>query len=135
MHRLTSVLQTSAQKILAACLLMATVVAFPTALFSQAYFGTVSGVLTDASGAVVEGAKVVLTDQEKGYTFNTTSDSSGRYLFRSIPPGLYSVWAEAKGFGKTVSARFKVDINENATTNLILKVSGASQSVQVSAEA
>jgi hypothetical protein len=135
MHRLTSVLQTSAQKILAACLLMATVVVFPTALFSQAYFGTVSGVLTDASGAVVEGAKVVLTDQEKGYTFNTTSDSSGRYLFRSIPPGLYSVWAEAKGFGKTVSARFKVDINENATTNLILKVSGASQSVQVSAEA
>ena len=106
MHRLASVLQTSSQRILAICLILATVVVFPTTLFGQAYFGTVSGVLTDASGAVVEGAKVVLTDQEKGYTFNTTSESSGRYLFRSIPPGLYSVWAEAKGFGKTVSARW-----------------------------
>ena len=135
MHLLASKLQTSSQRILAACLLVATVVAFPTMMFGQAYFGTVSGVLTDASGAVVEGAKVVLVDQEKGYTFNTTSDSSGRYLFRSIPPGVYSVSAEAKGFGKTVSGRFKVDINENATTNLTLKVSGASQSVQVNAEA
>ena len=55
----------------------------PAMLFGQAYFGTVSGELTDATGAVVQGAKVVLTDQQKGFTFATTSDSSGRYLFRS----------------------------------------------------
>jgi hypothetical protein len=110
------------------------VIAFSALLFGQAYFGTVSGELTDSTGAVVSGSRVVLTDQQKGYTFNTTSDSSGRYLFRSIPPGQYSVTAEAQGFGKTVSARFKVDINENATTNLTLKVAGASQTVQVSGE-
>src|SRR5690348_5463907 len=79
----------------------------PALLFSQAYFGTVSGELTDATGAVVQGAKVVLTDQQKGFVFNTTSDGSGRYLFRSIPPGLYMVSVEAQGFGKTQSARFK----------------------------
>ena len=39
---------------------------------AQGYFGTVSGVLTDASGAVVQGAKVTLTDEQKGYTFATT---------------------------------------------------------------
>jgi hypothetical protein len=104
-------------------------------LFGQAYFGTVSGVLTDTTGAVVGGAKVVLTDQQKGYAFNTTSDNDGRYLFRSIPPGVYLVSADAKGFGKSLSAKFKVDINENATTNLTMKVAGESQSVQVSAEA
>ena len=69
-------------------------------LFGQAYFGTVSGELTDATGAVVQGASVVLTDQQKGFTFDTTSDSSGRYLFRSIPPGLYSVSAERQGLRK-----------------------------------
>jgi hypothetical protein len=104
-------------------------------LFGQAYFGTVSGVLTDTTGAVVGGARVVLTDQQKGYAFNTTSDNDGRYLFRTIPPGVYLVSADAKGFGKSLSAKFKVDINENATTNLTMKVAGASQTVEVSAHA
>ncbi len=107
----------------------------PAVLLAQAYFGTVSGMLADTTGAMVEGANVVLADQQKGYTFSTTSDSSGRYLFRSVPPGVYTVSADAKGFGKTLSARFKVDINENATANLTLKVAGASQTVMVTGEA
>ena len=121
--------------IVVATLIFALLLAAPATVFAQAYFGTVSGELTDASGAVVEGAKVVLIDQQKGFTFNTTSESSGRYLFRSIPPGLYVVSAEAKGFGKTLSGRFKVDINENATTNLTLKIAGPSQTVQVTGQA
>ena len=107
----------------------------PVVLVAQGYFGTVSGELSDATGAMVQGAKVVLTDQQKGFTFNTTSDSSGRYLFRSIPPGVYAVSAQIEGFEKATSAKFKVDVNENATTNLSLKVAGASQTVQVAAEA
>jgi len=134
MHSSASAVQPSGQRILARFIFIA-VVALPALLLGQAYFGTVSGLLTDSTGAVVQGAKVVLTDQQKGYTFNATSDSDGRYLFRSIPPGLYSVSAEATGFGKTSSAKLKVDINENATANLTLKVASASQTVQVSAEA
>jgi len=107
----------------------------PVALFAQGYFGTVSGELTDPTGAVVQAAKVVLTDQQKGFAFSTTSDSNGRYLFRSIPPGVYAVSAEAKGFDKAMSARFKVDVNENATTNLTFRVAGASQTVEVGAQA
>ena len=67
-------------------LLIVVLTAVP-AMFGQAYFGTVSGELTDATSAVVTGAKVILTDQEKGFSFQTISDNSGRYLFRSIPPG------------------------------------------------
>jgi hypothetical protein len=105
------------------------------ALFGQAYFGTVSGELNDATGAVVAGAKVVLADQQKGFHFETTSDHSGRYLFRSIPPGIYVVGVQAPGFAKTESAGFKVDVNENATANLTLKVAAATQTVQVEAAA
>jgi len=111
------------------------VLVIPAALLAQAYFGTVSGVLTDPAGAVVQGASVVLTDQQKGFAFHTTSDDGGRYLFRSIPPGVYSVSAEVKGFGKSLSAKFKVDINENATTNLTLKLASASQTVEVTGQA
>ena len=102
-------------------------------IFGQGYYGTVSGVLTDASGAVVQGAKIVLTDQQRGFQFNTTSDSSGRYLFRSIPPGLYSISVEMAGFEKTVFSNVKVDVNENATANISLKVAGTTQTVQVNA--
>jgi hypothetical protein len=116
-------------------ILTSLVLLLPTAVQGQAYFGTVSGELTDATGAVVAGAKVVLTDQQKGFRFQAISDNSGRYLFRSIPPGVYVVGVEAEGFGKTESARFKVDINENATANLSLKVAAASQTVQVEAAA
>ena len=128
-----SISRKTSQFMLWTCLL-AIALLVPSLVCAQAYFGTVSGELTDATGAFVEGANVVLTDQQKGFDFRTTSDSSGRYLFRSIPPGVYVVSADVKGFAKTVSARFKVDINENATTNLTLKVAGTSQTVEVGAQ-
>jgi hypothetical protein len=115
--------------------LVAAALLLPSHLSAQAYFGTVSGELTDATGAVVQGATVVLVDQQKGFSFTATSDASGRYLFRSVAPGLYAISADVKGFEKVTSARFKVDINENATTNLTLKVAGASQTVEVGAQA
>jgi hypothetical protein len=105
------------------------------ALFGQAYFGTVSGELKDSTGAVVTGAKVVLLDQQKGFHFEAISDDSGRYLFRSIPPGVYVLAVQASGFAKTESAKFKVDINENATANLTLKLAAATETVQVESAA
>ena len=80
----------------------------PVMLVAQGYFGTVSGELTDATGALVPGAKVVLTRTSKrDSSLIPTSDSNGRYLFRSIPPGVYAVSAEARGFDKATSAEFK----------------------------
>ena len=112
----------------------AIIVLLPAAMFSQGYFGTVSGILTDPSSAVIQGAKVTLVDEQKGYQFTTTSDSNGRYLFASIPPGLYSVRAEIPGFEKTVSAHIKLNVSENATANLSLKVATAAESVRVEAQ-
>jgi hypothetical protein len=100
----------------------------------QGYFGTVSGQLTDSSGAVIQGAKVVLTDQEKGFTFNAISDSSGRYLFAAIPPGLYTVSAEVQGFQKAIHKDIKVNVTENATANLTMRIASASETVQVEAQ-
>lgn len=70
--------QRSCQQLLTATLIIALSLAWPARLFAQAYFGTVTGVLTDASGAVLARANVVLTDQDKGYTFQTTTDGRGR---------------------------------------------------------
>jgi hypothetical protein len=91
-------------------------------------------VLTDATGAVIQGAKITLVDQAKGYKFNATSDGEGRYLYRSIPPGLYSVTAEMTGFEKIVRTGIRVNVNENVTANLSLKVASSTQTMQVDAQ-
>jgi len=59
------VLRLTRPQILAITLIVATLLAMPAVAFGQAYFGTVSGVLTDPTGALVAGAKVILTDQQK----------------------------------------------------------------------
>ena len=61
-------------------ILMAALLSVPCILSGQAYFGTVSGVVTDPAGAVVPKAKVILTDQEKGFTFTAVTNNE-----RAIP--------------------------------------------------
>jgi len=106
----------------------------PCLLFGQGYFGTVSGILTDSSGAVVQGARVMLVDEQKGYQFTTTSNNEGRYLFASIPPGSYTVSAEAQGFAKTVREHIRLNVSENPSANLTMKVAAGTEKVEVSAQ-
>jgi Carboxypeptidase regulatory-like domain/TonB dependent receptor len=129
----TLTLQENCQRVLRT-LTAAVIILLPAVLFGQGYFGTVSGILTDPSGAAIQGAKVTLQDEEKGYKFTATSNREGEYLFVSIPPGLYSVTAEKAGFKKTERTHVKLSISENPTANLTLKVAGASQSVDVRAQ-
>jgi hypothetical protein len=112
-------------------LLLTILLITPNVLFGQGYFGTVSGEITDPSGAVVPHASVTLLDQQKGFQFKAISDSSGRYVFTSIPPGVYSVFAEPQGFEKTVRTGVQLNVSENATANLRLQVATAKQVVQV----
>jgi hypothetical protein len=112
-------------------LLLTILFAAPGALLGQGYFGTVSGEITDPSGAVVAHGVVTLIDQQKGFQFTATSDGKGRYVFTSIPPGLYSVSAELPGFEKVVSTNIQLNVSENATANLKLRVATAKQVVEV----
>lgn len=100
----------------------------------QGYFGTVSGLLTDSTGAVIPGAKVTLLDQEKGFRRNTISDNEGRYLFRSVSPGLYTVIAEMPGFEKTERTNITVNVGENPTSDIALKVATSTESVEVKSQ-
>jgi Carboxypeptidase regulatory-like domain/TonB dependent receptor len=110
------------------------IVLIPALLLAQGYFGTVSGLVTDSSGAIIQGARIVLLDEDKGYRFTTTSNNAGQYLFVSIPPGSYTVSAEAKGFEKTVRTHLKLNISENPSANLTMKVASTTESVEVKAE-
>jgi carboxypeptidase family protein len=114
-------------------LLSALLLAIPAKSFAQGYFGTVSGVVTDPSGAMIANAKVTLVDQEKSFTFEGKSDAAGRYIFRAVPPGVYRVLAEAPGFSQQEKTNIRVDVSTNPSANLRMKI-GSTTSVVVTAD-
>lgn len=103
--------------------------------WAQLYSGSIVGVITDSSNAVIPGAKVSLADENKGFTFSGTTDSVGRYLFRSVPPGKYKISAAADGFQGQTRTGVIIDVNQNVTIDFSLQLSGTTQSVNITSEA
>ena len=108
---------------------------FSTLSWSQSFTATVRGVVADASHAAIPSAKVTLTESGRNLDHTATSDSSGRYLVTALPPGTYTLTAEAQGFEKFVQKEFELQVQQEATINIDLKVSGVSTSVEISSSA
>jgi hypothetical protein len=100
---------------------------------AQLYTGSVTGVVTDSSGATIPAVKITLVDQGKGFSFTATTDNTGRYLLRSIPPGTYTITAEAANFEKETQENIKVDVSQNISVDLALKVGSINDVVEVTA--
>jgi hypothetical protein len=104
-------------------------------VWAQLYTGTVTGLVSDPSGAVVPGAQVHLEDEQKGYVFTATSDAAGSYLFRSVPPGTYKIDVHATGFKSETQRGIILEVNHNVTVNFSLQLGAANQSVEVKGQA
>ena len=92
--------------------------------------GTVFGIISDPSGAVIPAATVSLHDNATGQDRSATTNEVGRYNFASVAPGNYSVKATAAGFRSTASS-VAVEVGKSFTVNLELAVGQASQTVEV----
>jgi Carboxypeptidase regulatory-like domain/TonB dependent receptor len=106
-----------------------------TALWAQLYSGSVSGLVKDPSGAVVQNAKITLVDQDKGFTFTALADGTGSYLVRAVPPGTYKITAESPGFKGQARPGVVVDVNQNVTVNFALEIGQVAETMLVSAAA
>ena len=95
--------------------------------WAQLYSGSVVGVISDPSKAVIPGAKVSLVDDEKGFTFNVDADSSGRYLFRNVAPGKYSITVTADGFQAEKRTGIQIDVNQNVTVDFAMQLTTGNQ--------
>ncbi len=102
---------------------------------AQGTTSRVTGTVTDATGAVVSGATVTLTNEATNISFTTQTASTGAYTFDLITPGTYKVSVEKAGFKKIVSAGNVVQINQPATINVAMQVGDVSAIVSVEATA
>src|ERR1700674_879924 len=120
----------TASFVLFACILgLWLIVSVP--LHAQASGATISGTLTDASGAVIAGAEISVRNTGTGITRNTTADSAGFYTVPNLNPGPYEVKVTARGFTTAVQSNLTLAVGAQQQLNIPMKVGETSQPVQV----
>jgi len=98
---------------------------------AQAVYGSIAGTVIDASGGVVGGAKVTITDTVRNVVYGTTTNSSGVFTQSHLIIGIYRVQVEATGF-KTVSEdKVEVAVDTVHTVDVTMQPGDVSQTIEV----
>jgi hypothetical protein len=105
------------------------------AVCAQQYRASLSGHVTDQSGAPMAAVTVTVTNTATAAQSETKTGSDGFYTVPSLVPGPYEVTAEAPGFEKYDQTGINLATEQSATENITLQVGGTTQTVQVTADA
>jgi hypothetical protein len=93
--------------------------------------GSITGTVTDPSGAIVANAQVVVSSPERGINRTTSSNSEGEYSVPAIPSGSYNVSVTAQGFKKFEAKGVVLRVAQKARVDVALQVGSASTEVTV----
>ncbi len=96
---------------------------------------TIFGTVNDASGAVVPGVTITVTNAATAFERVTVSDASGNYTITALPVGIYTVKAELAGFKTFLQEQIQVQVDENRRVNVVLEVGERTERVTVAATA
>src|SRR5215469_10158452 len=90
--------------------------------FGQNFSAAISGVVRDATGAVIPGVTVTAKHTESGLTRTVTTNENGDYRMPSLPVGAYEVMAELPGFKPLVRSGIDLAVAQEVVLNLTLEV-------------
>jgi hypothetical protein len=103
---------------------------------AQSATGKITGIVTDATGAIIPDAQVTVTNTATNVAQTTTTNSSGLYQVLQLPIGLYRVAVDAKGFEHTVvDSKTALQINQTLRIDVPLEVGKVSGQVTVESNA
>ena len=103
-------------------------------LAAQSTFGSISGTVTDTSGAAVSGATVTLTSAATGASSTFTTTADGLYSFVNLSPGQYTLNVEKAGFKHVKREDIAVQVQQAVRIDVGMEVGAVSQTVEVTAE-
>ncbi len=101
--------------------------------FAQQTTGAVTGSVTDSSNAVIPGAEVRLINAGTGVVSRTNTNQDGNYQFLLVPPGLYSVEVESKGFKTFRREGIVVEANRSLAVPVTMELGSVTETVEVKA--
>jgi hypothetical protein len=100
---------------------------------AQVSTASVNGVVRDSAGAVVPGATIVLQNLDTSVQHPSVSNGAGAYVILNIPPGRYTIQANAKGFNPQKTGEFVLAVDQNATFDFAMVVGTQTEVVTVDA--
>src|SRR5215469_16301469 len=102
---------------------------------SQEVTASITGTISDPSGASVPGATVTATSVERGIAYTATSNETGLYLIAHLPVGSYTMKVEKSGFASATHPEFVLTLNQVARIDIAMRVGQISETVEVSGAA
>ena len=103
--------------------------------FGQATSGSITGIVSDTTGGSVPGAKVTLTEVNKGVSFEVSTSDLGYYNKALIPAGVYTIRVEKSGFKTFVRPNVLLSVDSTIRVDAALQVGEVVEQVVVSADA
>jgi hypothetical protein len=116
------------------CWLALMVLCFNAVAIAQTETATISGLITDDTGAVVPGAEVKLQSVDRASVESATTNNVGIYVFASVQPGRYQLTVHKPGFKQVDFLGLIVNVQDHIEQNFRLQVGSVSESVTVSAD-
>ena len=113
---------------------LALVIALTSAASAQEFRGSIAGMVSDSSGAVLPGVTVTATNVDTGVAATAVTNADGLYLVSFLTPGKYTVAAELMGFKRLQRSGVEVRIADRLTVNLTLEVGALEEVVSVRSE-
>src|SRR5687768_13205819 len=101
---------------------------------AQSIYGTLTGIVSDPSNAVVANAAIRLRDQQSGVVRETVTNSEGYYTFASVPPGAYEVSVTSAGFETYSQTGISLRGGDKLNINVTLKVGNTANTVVVTGD-
>ena len=118
-----------------AAVLIGTLLASSVLAFAQSATTSVRGTISDAKGAVVQGATVTLSNTATGFSRTTKSGSDGVYQFLEVPPATYQLTVNSAGFATLKQEKVVLQVSQPATLNIVMEVKGTTEVVEVTGAA
>ncbi|MEO8052638.1 MAG: carboxypeptidase-like regulatory domain-containing protein, partial [Acidobacteriota bacterium] len=112
-------------------LAIASLVLSSVCMWAQAPTGTITGSVTDPSGAVITGASVTLTNSATNIRRNTVTNDNGLFNLAALPPGVYALQIEAKGFPKQLRDGIELQVGQVAKIDFALQIGNVAETIEV----